>query len=187
MSAPAHFQKFHQEAQKAMEHMKKEFVAIRTSRASPALLDRVRVEAYGGEMPVNQVASVSVVEGRTLEVRPWDPQVVPSIEKAIQKADLGIAPNTDGAVIRLVFPALTEERRKEYVKVAKQLAEETRVKVRKARHQAQEEAVQGPFKDKKIPEDEKFRRQTSLDQLTAKFIADIDSLLASKEKEILEI
>ncbi|MBI4667590.1 MAG: ribosome recycling factor [Elusimicrobia bacterium] len=184
---PPHFQKFAQDAQKALDQLKQDFISIRSNRVAPVVLERIRVNAYGSQLPVNQLATVSVADGRTLEIRPWDPKVIEEIEKAIQKSDLGISPATDGSVIRLAFPALTEERRKEYVKVAKKYAEDGRVKVRNARREAQEEAIAAPFKDKKIAEDEKFRRQHELDALTAKFIKDVDGLLALKEKEIFEV
>ncbi|MBI2070131.1 MAG: ribosome recycling factor [Elusimicrobia bacterium] len=187
MQAPAHFQKFAQAAKGALDQLRQEFMSIRTSRVSPSMLERIKVLTYGAEMPINQVASVGSLDARTLEVRPWDPKVAGDIEKAIQKSDLGVTPTNDGTVLRIAFPALTEERRKDYIKVAKNYAEAARVKVRNARRDAQEEAIQKPLKEKKITEDEKFRRQHELDGLTNKLIQDVDSLLAAKEKEILEV
>ncbi len=162
-------------------------MGLRTNRVSPNLLDRVRVNAYGGDVPIQQVATIGVMDARTLEIRPWDTQVIAEIEKALQKSDIGVSPNNDGHVLRLNFPALTQERRGELAKIAKKYAEEARVRVRNARRDAQEEAISKALKDKKITEDEKFRRQTELDGLTNKFIADIDHLLAAKEKEIFEV
>lgn len=187
MNAPPYFQKFAHNCQKAMEDLRSQFVAVRTNRVTAAILDKIRVTAYGSDMPVNQVASVSALDARTLEIRPWDPQVLPEIEKAIHKSDLGVTPSGDGAVLRLAFPALTEERRKEYVKIAKKYAEDTRVRIRNERRQAHDDEVAKPLKDKKITEDEKNRRQHELDGMTAHWTAQVDQLLAAKEKEVLEV
>lgn len=186
MASP-YFASYAQTVQKALDQLRQDFVTLRTNRASPALLDRVRVSAYGAEMPIQQLASVSAPDSRTLEVRPWDPKVTPDIEKAILKSDIGVSPSSDGTVIRLVLPTLTAERRQELVKVAKKFAEDARVRVRNARRDAGEEAINKPLKEKKIAEDEKFKRQQELDQLTTKGIAEVDQLLATKEKEILQV
>ncbi|MBI4370591.1 MAG: ribosome recycling factor [Elusimicrobia bacterium] len=187
MSVPFYFQGFEQQARKIFDQLKNNFTSIRSNRASPAILERVRVMAYGSEMPISQLATVTVSDARTIEIRPWDPQVVPEIDKAIQKSDLGITPSTDGQILRLAFPSLTEERRKEYVRAAKKYAEDARVAIRNSRRDAQEEAITKLLKEKKIPEDQKFRRQQELDQFTNKWIADIDHLVAAKEKDIFEI
>ncbi len=183
----AHFQPFLAAAHKAIESLKIEFSSIRSSRVSPALLERVKVEAYGSMVPIQQVGAVSVLEGRTIEIRAWDPAVLSDIEKAISKSDLGVSPVNDGKVIRLAFPALTEDRRKEYVTIAKRYAESAKVALRNARRVAQEDAIAKPLKDKKIAEDEKFKRQTELDSLTNKFVADVDVMFTAKEKEIVSI
>lgn len=187
MQIPLYFNPFSQACQKSFDQLKQDFLSLRTGRVGPAALAHIKVTAYGGEMPIQQVATVGVLDARTLEVRPWDPAVVGDVEKAILKSDLGVSPVNDGQTLRLNFPALTEERRAEFAKVAKKYAEDARVRVRNTRRDAQEEAVNRVFKEKKITEDEKFRRQHELDQLTNKLIADIDHFLAAKEKEIFEI
>lgn len=187
MQVPHYLNNFAQAVTRGLDQLRQDFMSLRTNRATPTLLERIRVSVYGSEMPINQVASIGVLDTRTLEIRAWDPQVLPEIEKAILKSDLGITPITDGSVLRLSLPLLTEERRKDLVKIAKKYAEDGRVRIRTARRDAQEEAIVKVFKEKKIAEDEKFRRQHELDALTNKYIADIDQLLAAKEKEIFEI
>lgn len=187
MPTPSYFANFSQMVAKGLDQLRQDFMSLRTNRATPAMLERIRVSTYGSEMPINQVASIGVLDNRTLEIRAWDPQVLPEIEKAILKSDLGVTPVADGNVLRLSLPLLTEERRKELAKIAKKYAEDGRVRIRAARRDAQEEAIARVFKEKKITEDEKFRRQHELDALTNKYIVDIDQLLAAKEKEIFEI
>lgn len=187
MNIPSYFQKFAQAAQKALGDLKQQFLSIRTNRINTAILDRVRVSSYGSELPVNQVATVGVADARTLEIRPWDPQLVAEIDKAIRKADIGVTPSVDGSLLRLIFPSLTEDRRKEYSRIAKKYAEDMRVRIRNERRVAQDAEIAKPLKDKKITMDDKVRRQQELDGLTVKFTAEVDSLVASKEKEIFEI
>lgn len=187
MVVASYFQTFAQTAAKAMEALKAEFSGIRSNRISPAFLDKIKIDAYGSQMAMSQLASVGNIDARTLEVRPWDISLINEIEKAMLKSELGITPTNDGKVIRVAFPVLTEERRREYAQLAKRFAEEARVRVRNDRRQAQEDCIMKAFKEKKIAEDEKFRRQQELDQLTNKFVAEVDALLAAKEREILEI
>lgn len=169
-----------------IEATKKEFQTIRTGRASAGLLDRVVVEYYGNPSPLNQVASITVPDPRTIVIQPWDKTLLASIEKAILKADLGLNPVNDGTVIRLPVPQLTEERRKELVKVARKEAEEKRVVIRNLRRDANDK-IKSMEKGGKITEDESKKGLDETQKLTDKYIAEIDKLLAQKEKEILEV
>lgn len=170
---------------KAFEHLKKDFVSIRTGRATPALLDRIHVEAYGSQMAINQVASVTSPEPRMLVVTPYDKAVMSAIEKAIQKSDLGINPTNDGTAIRLVLPALNEERRKELVKTIKKRTEEGKVALRNIRRDAIEDIKKQ--KDHGASEDDIKRAEQQIQKLVDKHIAEFDHALAVKEKEILEV
>lgn len=169
-----------------IEATKKEFQTIRTGRASAGLLDRVVVEYYGNPSPLNQVASITVPDPRTIVIQPWDKTLLAAIEKAILKADLGLNPVNDGTVIRLPVPQLTEERRKELVKVARKEAEEKRVVIRNLRRDANDK-IKSLEKGGKITEDESKKGLDEIQKLTDKYIAEIDKLLAQKEKEILEV
>lgn len=169
---------------KSIDKLKAEYSALRTSRANGALLDGVKVNAYNSVMPLNQVATVSAPDARTLEIRPWDLAVLPFIEKAIYASSLGITPANDGKIIRLKLPPLTEERRGELAKHAHKIAEDFRVSVRNDRHQAIE-AVKKAEKDKKIPKDERFKGEELLQKMTERYIKLIDDTLAAKEKEIM--
>lgn len=169
-----------------IEATKKEFQSVRTGRANANILDRVVVEYYGTPTPLTQVAGVSTPDARMLVVQPWDKSILSLIEKAIQKADLGLNPINDGSVIRLPIPQLTEERRKELVKVVKKEAEEKRIVVRNQRRDANDK-VKALEKDGKIPEDESKRGLDEIQKLTDKYIQEIDKLLAQKEKEIMEV
>lgn len=170
----------------AIEATKKEFSAVRTGRANPGILDRVVVEYYNTPTPLNQVANVSSPDAKTLMVQPWDKTVLGAIEKAIQKADLGLNPVNDGNVIRLPIPQLTEERRKELVKVVKKEAEEKRVVIRNLRRDANEK-IKALEKESKISEDESKKGLDDVQKLTDKHINEIDKLLEQKEKEIMEV
>ena len=170
----------------AIEATKREFLAIRTGRANPGILDRVTVEYYGTPTPLNQVASVSVPDSRMLVVQPWDKSQLGPIEKAIQKADLGLNPVNDGTVIRLPVPQLTEERRKELVKVVKKEAEEQKIAIRNIRRDANDK-IKVLEKDAKITEDEQKKGLEDVQKLTDKYILEIDRLVEQKEKEILEV
>jgi ribosome recycling factor len=159
---------------------------MRTGRANVGLLDGLKVEYYGTEMPINQVASVSVEDARTLVVSPWDKGAVAAVEKAIMKSDLGLTPNTAGQVIRLPLPPMTEERRKELTKVAKHEAENARVAVRAVRHDLMNE-LKEMLKERLISEDEHRRGQEEIQKLTDRHVQDIDGVLAEKEKELLQV
>lgn len=172
--------------QKCVDATRGEFASIRTGRATPALLDRLHVEAYGASVPLKQVASVSVPDSRSLLITAFDRNTVGDIRKAIEKSDLGLTPNIDGSAIRLVIPPLNEERRKDLVKVVKKKAEDGKVAVRNVRHKMHDE-LKAQLKDHKITEDDSKRLQDQLQKLTDKFVKDIDQLVAAKEKEILEV
>lgn len=171
--------------QKAIETLIREFAGVRTGRASTALLEGVKVEYYNTLTPINQVATLSVPDPKTLLVQPWDGSLLPKIEKAIQKSDLGLTPANDGKVIRLSIPPLTEERRRQLAKLVGKLAEETRVAVRNVRREAKDR-LRAQEKEKKLSEDEEKRGETELQKLTDRFIQRVDELLKKKEQEILE-
>ena len=170
----------------AIEALRREFSGVRTGKATPALLDTVRVDAYGSLVPLNQVATVSAPEPRLLLVQPWDRNMIGPVEKAIQTSDLGLNPSNDGKVVRVPIPALTEERRREYVKVLHKLAEEARVSVRHARKEAND-AIKTRQKDGEISEDDARREQDEVQKLTDQHIQQIDQLLKHKEVEVLEV
>ena len=171
---------------KAVEHTQSEFGAIRTGRATPALVEHLKVDYYGTETELRQMAGFSVPEARLLVVSPYDKSSLAAIEKAIQGSDLGITPSNDGSVIRLSFPIPTEQRRKELVKVVKQKAEEGRVAVRNMRRNARQE-LEAMQKDGDLSTDELERVEKDLEKLTQDHVAAIDRLLAHKEQELLEI
>ena len=171
---------------KTIEALHNELAKLRTGRAHPSLLDQVRVVNYGNEVPLNQVASITASDARTLTVTPWDKAMVQSIEKAIMSADLGLNPATTGTIIRVPLPALTEERRKEMTKLVKNEAEDARVSIRNTRRDANNQ-LKDLLKKKTISEDEERRAQETVQKLTDKFIADVDKSLMTKEKELLEI
>jgi ribosome recycling factor len=172
--------------QKAVEAAKREFASVRTGRASPALLERVMVDYYGVPTPVTQVATVTVPDPRLLLIQPWDKSLVREIERAIQKSELGLTPSSDGIVIRLPIPGLTGERRKELVRVVHKQAEEARVAIRNIRRDHKEK-VERLDKKGELSEDEARRIVDELQKLTDQHIKEIDALLASKEKEIMEV
>jgi ribosome recycling factor len=171
---------------RAIEVAKEEFSGIRTGRANPALIARLTVDYYGAPTPLQQLASIGAPEARLLVVSPYDRNASASIEKAIRNSDLGINPANDGQVIRLAFPPLTEERRKEYVKLARQRAEEARTSIRNVRRHANEE-LNRLEKDGEISQDEQRRATQRVQQLTDKFVGEVDSLLQHKEQELLEV
>lgn len=174
------------EMQKALDFMKKEFTRIRTGRASINLLDGIRVNYYGTPTPLNQVATLSVPEGRLIVIQPWDSSMVGEIEKAIQKSELALTPMNDGKMIRIPIPPLTEERRKELVKLVKKMAEERRIDLRNKRREAIE-ILRDMKKDKEISEDGYYRYQEEVQKITDDFVTKVDEILADKEKEILEL
>lgn len=169
-----------------IDHMQSEFAAIRAGRANPAVLDKVKVDYYGAPTPVNQLAAVSVTEARTLTIQPWDMSVLKLIEKAIQTSEVGINPQNDGKVIRLVFPPLTEARRKEIVKDVQKIAEDTKVQIRNVRRDTID-ALKAMKKNGELTEDDLKHGEKKTQDLTDKFIKDIDSRSAVKQKEILEL
>src|SRR5262245_34115341 len=168
----------------AVETLVRELASVRTGRASASLLDTVRADYYGTPTAVNQMASVSVPDARTLVIQPWEANQLAAIEKAILKSDLGLTPVNDGKVIRLSIPSPTEERRKQLAKSVAKLAEDTRVAVRNVRRDANDR-LKGLAKDKKISEDEERRGHDQIQKATDRFIAKIDELLKKKEQEIL--
>ena len=168
---------------KAMENTRREFATIRTGKASTALLDLVRVPAYGNEVPLNQVGSVSAPEPRLLTVTPWDKSLVPAIERAIRDANLGLNPGSQGGIIRIPVPPLTEERRRELVKVVHRLAEEGKVAVRHGRHEAKEALK----KIEHVSEDEKRHTDKDLQKVTDDHIKTIDEMVQRTEAEIMEV
>ncbi len=171
---------------KTVEVFRRELASVRTGRASPALLDKVMVDYYGTPMPVNQLATISVPEARLLVIQPWDKSSLPNIERAILKSDLGINPVSDGNVIRLVIPQLTEERRQELVKLVRKKAEEERVAIRNIRREANE-MIKDLESESEISQDEARRALDRVQALTNEYIARIDQLLKKKEEEIMEV
>ncbi|MDA8267824.1 MAG: ribosome recycling factor [Actinomycetota bacterium] len=171
---------------KAVDHTRGEFAAVRSGRATAALVEHLRVDIYGSEVELRTVAGLSVPEPRMLVISPYDKSTVPAIEKAIRTSDLGINPSNDGTVIRLTFPPLTEERRRELVKVVRHKAEEGRVAVRNLRRTARHE-LEGFEHDGAISADELERQERELDKLTHDMVTAVDKLLAHKEQELLEI
>jgi ribosome recycling factor len=170
----------------ALTHLKDDLGGIRTGRASPAVLNRVTVEYYGTPVPLNQLAGVTVPEPRLLQVQPFDKSAIGAIEKAIQSSDLGITPNNDGSVIRLAFPPLTEERRKELVKQVHHRAEEGRVAVRNVRRHSKDE-LEKLEHGGDISEDDLTRSEKELQKLTDRFVAEIDQIQDHKEQELMEV
>jgi ribosome recycling factor len=171
---------------KAVEHAQADFATVRTGRAVPALVERLRVDYYGTDVPLQQVAGITVPEARLMVITPYDKNALKAIEKAIQNSDLGINPSNDGQVIRLTFPQLTEERRKEMVKVVKHKAEEGRVAVRNLRRAGRHQLEQLE-KDGEISSDDLERAEKELEKTTHEYVAEIDRMLSHKERELLEV
>ncbi|MBI4514054.1 MAG: ribosome recycling factor [Gemmatimonadetes bacterium] len=171
--------------EKAVEAVRREFTTVRTGKATPALLETVRVEAYGSVLPLNQVATISAPEPRLLTVQPWDRSLLGIVERAIQSSDLGLNPSNDGTLIRVPIPPLTEERRRELVRVLHRMAEEGRVSVRHAR-QMGKEALEKAKRDGKVSEDDERRHLKELQNLTDEHVAKIDAVLKTKEQEVME-
>ncbi|PKN70629.1 MAG: ribosome recycling factor [Deltaproteobacteria bacterium HGW-Deltaproteobacteria-12] len=180
------FQKLREDMEKTISSLDKSFSRVRTGRASISLLDGIKVDYYGTPTPIAQVATLSVPESRLIVIAPWDATAIGAIEKAIQKSDLGLMPSNDGKIIRLAIPQLTEERRKELVKVVKKMAEEAKIKLRNSRRDANEELKEFK-KTSKMAEDELFSAQEEVQKLTNSRIEKVDKILAVKEKEIMEI
>lgn len=172
--------------QKSLDALAINFNKIRTGRAHPSILDGIKIDYYGSETPLSQVANISVLDARTLSISPWEKQLTPDIEKAILKSDLGLNPATTGELIRLPMPPLTEETRKNYTKQAKAEAETAKVSIRNIRRDALGQ-VKDLLKEKEIGEDDERRAQDEIQKITDKFVADVDVALAEKEKDLLEI
>ena len=170
----------------AVDALRREFATVRTGKAVPAILDSVRVPAYGGQMPLNQLATVTAPDPSLLVVHPFDPSLLAAIEKAVLASGLGLNPSNDGSLIRVPVPALTEERRREYARLLHKMAEEGRVSVRHARHAANDE-IKARLKDGGIGEDEGMRLRNQVQKLTNDYGKQIDLLLAAKEKEVMAI
>ena len=171
---------------KAVQHTQSEFATVRTGRATPALVERIKVEYYGTDVPLQQLAGFSVPEARLLVIQPYDKSSIKAIEKAIQHSDLGINPSNDGQVVRLTVPEQTEERRKELVKVVKHKAEEGRVAVRNLRRAARHE-LEGMEKQHELSADELERAEKELEKITHEYVAEIDRMVQHKEQELLEV
>ncbi|WP_019119151.1 ribosome recycling factor [Brevibacillus massiliensis] len=171
---------------KAIATLKKELASLRAGRATPALLDKVVVDYYGTPTPISQLANVNAPEPRLLQIQPWDKSAMKDIEKAIMQSDLGLTPSNDGNVIRIAIPPLTEERRKELVKIASKDGEEAKVAIRNIRRDANEE-LKKLEKAGTISEDESRRHQETVQKTTDKYIADVDKLVKEKEKDIMEV
>ncbi|OQX82191.1 MAG: ribosome recycling factor [Candidatus Omnitrophica bacterium 4484_70.1] len=171
--------------QKAVEAVKREFGEIRSGRANPKLVEGIRVDYYGSPTLLKNIATITVPEARLLVINPWDPNSIKVIEKAILESNLGITPIVDGKILKLVIPALSEERREELIKLTKKIAEEGRISVRTVRREAKED-VRKMEKEKKISEDERYRLEEELQKLTDKYIEEIGKVLEEKEKELKE-
>lgn len=171
---------------KSVESLRSELARLRTGRASVALLEHIKVDYYGNATPLNQVAAVNVADARTLSISPWDKSVVPAVEKAVRDADLGLNPVTTGEVIRVPLPPLTEERRKEMIKVVRTEGENGRVAIRNIRRDANNK-LKEMLKNKELAEDEEKRAQDEIQKLTDRHIAEVDKLVAAKEKDLLEV
>ena len=169
-----------------LDAIRRDFATVRTGKATPALLDTVRVDAYGSKMPINQVATVNTPEATLLVVQPFDKTLLADIEKAIMSADLGLNPANDGNVIRVPIPPLNEERRKEYVKILHKMAEDGRISIRHARRTVRDE-IHELVKEHEIGEDEGRRREDAVEKLTHDFTEKIDGLLKAKEEEVMAI
>jgi ribosome recycling factor len=171
---------------KCVQNFQGDLKKLRTGRAHPSLIEHLKVDYYGSDVPLQQVASIAVEDGRTLVISPWEKNVVQAIEKAIFKSDLGLTPMTAGTVIRIPMPPLTEERRKEITKVLRHDAENARVAVRNVRRDVMND-IKDKLKKKLVSQDDERRAETDVQKLTDKHVADIDSLLAAKEKEVMQI
>jgi ribosome recycling factor len=182
----ASLQKAKERMESALESLRREFAGVRTGKASPQLLDAIRVEAYGSRVPLNQVGTVSAPEPRMLTIQPWDRGLVKDIERALRESDLGLNPSNDGQLIRIPIPPLTEERRREYVRLLHKLAEEGRVAVRQARKDANDE-VKARQKKEGLSEDDIRREEKEVQKLTDQYIARVEEMLKHKEAEVMEV
>ncbi|MBB5172045.1 ribosome recycling factor [Texcoconibacillus texcoconensis] len=180
------FKQAEERMEKSIDSLRKELATLRAGRANPAMLDKVQVEYYGMQTPLNQLATVSVPEARMLMIQPFDKSAISEIEKAIQKADLGLSPSSDGNVIRIAVPALTEERRAELVKFVKRYAEDAKVAIRNVRRDINDE-LKKQQKDSELTEDELRRNTDEIQKITDKFTDRVDELASQKEDEIMEV
>jgi ribosome recycling factor len=171
---------------KALDALRRDLTSVRTGRANPSILDRVMVEYYGTNSPINQVASISVPESRMLVIQPWDKGSIPAIEKAIMKSDLGVTPSNDGQVIRIALPQLTEERRKQMVKIVHQQTEDAKVSIRNVRRDAITN-IKELMNEKMISENDERRGEHQVDELTKKFTDEAEKIGKAKEAEVLEV
>jgi len=175
-----------QKMQKSIDTLKADLAKVRTGRAHAGILDHVQVDYYGTPTHISQVANITLLDARTIGVQPWEKKMIATVEKAIRESDLGLNPSTQGDIIRVPTPALTEERRKEMVKLCKSEAEDAKIAVRNIRRDANE-VLKKLLKDKTISEDDERRAQEDVQKLTDKFVAEIDKLVAEKEKEVLTV
>ncbi|NLA75932.1 MAG: ribosome recycling factor [Deltaproteobacteria bacterium] len=179
------FSDLHDRMTNSIEALKKDFLRLRTGRATPALLDGIRVNCYESQMPIDQVASISVPESRLITIKPWDQSVIKEIEKSILKSELGLTPMNDGKIIRINIPPLTEERRKELARMAKKMAEEAKIAVRNHRRDAND-SFKELKNEKEMSEDEMHSAQEEVQKITDDYISQVDKVTSEKEKEILE-
>jgi len=171
---------------KTIEHFTRDLAGLRAGRANPAMVEKIMVDYYGEPTPLNQLANINVPEARLLVIQPWDKGSISSIEKAILKSDLGVNPNNDGNVVRIAIPQLTEERRKDLVKVVKKRSEEARVAIRNIRREGND-MIKSSEKEKLVSEDESKKGMDEIQKLTDKYIKDIDAIMQTKEKDIMEV
>lgn len=186
MPINAIFKTAEEKMSKAIDAVEHDFTGLRTGRASVALIDGIQVDAYGSKMPLKQVATISTPDARTLQIQPFDKSMLAIVEKAILAANLGMTPNNDGKVVRLNIPPLTEERRKELVKMAKKMAEDGRISIRNVRRSANDD-IKKTEKEHEIAEDQREKAIKQVQDITDKYVKQIDELLAKKEKDIMEI
>jgi ribosome recycling factor len=179
-------EKARQRMDSALEALRREFASVRTGKASPALLDSIRVEAYGSKVPLNQVGTVAAPEPRLLTITPWDKSLLKEIDRGLRESDLGLNPSNDGSIIRVPIPALTEERRREFVKHLHKMAEEARVAVRQARKDANDD-VKTRQKKEGLSEDDIRREQDRVQKLTDQYIGKVEEILKGKEAEVMEV
>jgi ribosome recycling factor len=180
------YEEYEEKMKKALSVLIEQLAGVRAGRANPKILDKVMVEYYGVETPINQVANIMVPEARIIAIQPWDASILKEVEKAIQKADIGLTPNNDGKVIRLIFPELTEERRKELVKDIKKMSEESKVALRNIRRDAIDE-FKAKEKSSEITEDDLRKSEDDIQKLTDKYVGKVDEEIEAKEKEIMSI
>ncbi|TSC95417.1 MAG: ribosome recycling factor [Parcubacteria group bacterium Athens1014_10] len=172
--------------QKIIEHLKKELLTLRTSRATPALVENILVEAYGSKTPLKQLAGITIPETRTIMIQLWDKNIIKEVEKSISQSNLNLSPNTEGNIIRINLPSLTEENRKNLIKILHQKLEQNRIEIRNLRDKIKEEIV-NKFKEKEVSEDDKFKLIEELDKITHKYNEEIKGIGEKKEKEIMTI